>query len=413
MTIAKLPDVVSAAATSSPYYRELFEGIDLQLCPLANLPTTDPESYWQANSLDGGTVASGALTDGLVLRTGGSTGKPKVSYWSRGEWRGFTQAFAQMYKRTGLLTDNDRVGNLFKSGSLYGGLLLTHDSLQVEDAPACVELPIEMDTPMDEIVGIITELRPNVLMGFPSLIVALLSHAESLGVADIELSRVLVGGESMWPGQKAYIEQMTGAKVVPSGYASTDAGMLGYADFESQIDEYHTFDGQVILEIVNDRGQLVDGIGERGILLATSISKTTMPIIRYPVGDIASWVDTAEIPDRQFKLHGRTRAKKVTVDSPFEANIVRRLVHGLPDTNSVTGLQLVLNDDPPTVTVRIATETQDPEVRRRLARDGVELLCSWYPALSPVEIEVDLVPSSGIDSSLTSAKALGLIDNRT
>ncbi len=412
MTELQLPDMLSRVSTTSPFYRDLFGAVDVQSVALADLPITDPQAYWDANALDGGTIATGELLDGLVLRTGGSTGEPKVSSWSRAEWRGFADAFARMYARTGLLTDGDRVANLFKSGSLYGGLLLTHDSLQSVDAPNCVELPIEMDTPMDEIVGILATLRPNVLMGFPSLIVAVLSHARTMGLPDLQFSRVLVGGESTWPGQKAYIEQVTGAQVVPSGYASTDAGMLGYADFDSAIDEYHVYDGQVILEIVDDEGTAINDVGTVGLLLATSLSKTTMPIIRYPVGDMASWVDPAGTADRQFKLHGRTHPKKETLDNPFEVNIVRRLVHALPDTESVTGLQLILKDDRPQVTIRIATETDEAPVHSRLTRDAVDLLRSWYQTFGPDDVTVDLVRSSEIDSSLTSAKALGLIDTR-
>lgn len=412
MTELTLAALLSQVSQESSFYRHLFASVDVAAIALADLPVTDPQEYWEANAFDGGTVATDELLDGLVLRTGGSTGEPKVSMWSRDEWRGFADAFARMYARTGLLADGDQVANLFKSGSLYGGLLLTHDSLQSTEAPNCIELPIEMDTPMDEIVGILATLRPNVLMGFPSLIVAVLSHARTLGLPDLQFARVLVGGESMWPGQKAYIEQVTGARVVPSGYASTDAGMLGYADFDSAIDEYHVYDGQVILEIVDDQGGLIDDVGTVGLLLATSLSKTTMPIVRYPVGDVASWVDPAGTANRRFKLHGRTHPKKVTRDSPFEVNIVRRLIHALPDTESVTGLQLILNDQGPAVTIRIATETDDASIHDRLARDADERLRSWYPTFGPDDVTVDLVRSCDIDSSLTSAKALGLIDNR-
>ena len=43
-----------------------------------------------------------------------------------------------------------------------------------------------------------------------------------------------------------------------------------------------------------------------GLLLVTSLSRRLMPLLRYPVGDRACWVEPTATPRRKFALRGRS-----------------------------------------------------------------------------------------------------------
>jgi len=71
--------------------------------------------------------------------------------------------------------------------------------------------------------------------------------------------------------------------------------------------EHRTFGSDTILELVDEetRKPIVE-TGREGLLIATDLGRSLMPIIRYPVGDRGLWLEPAGMPDRKFLLMGRS-----------------------------------------------------------------------------------------------------------
>lgn len=81
-----------------------------------------------------------------------------------------------------------------------------------------------------------------------------------------------------------------------AGYASVDAGVIGYQCEFSGVGEHHLFSDFVDLDIVNDEG------------IVTSLVRNTMPIENYRTGDKIQWVEgecKCGRKDKRFKLMGR------------------------------------------------------------------------------------------------------------
>lgn len=71
----ELIQLVRFARNHSPFYRELYKGLDLDLpvnqLTCKALPVVDHASYWLSNSLLDSRVITAPQTDGIILRTGG------------------------------------------------------------------------------------------------------------------------------------------------------------------------------------------------------------------------------------------------------------------------------------------------------------------------------------------------------
>jgi len=88
------------------------------------------------------------------------------------------------------------------------------------------------------------------------------------------------------------------------GYASVDGGHLGYFDCNRCSNfEHMPFKNSSIVEIIDpETSEPITELGKPGLLIYTNLTRKLMPIIRYPVGDMACWVDR----DGRFKLKGRS-----------------------------------------------------------------------------------------------------------
>jgi len=126
-------------------------------------------------------------------------------------------------------------------------------------------------------------------------------------------------------------------------------------------------------------GEPITAIGVPGRLVVTNLFRTLMPIIRYPVGDRAEWVD----PELQrFRLVGRSieGARVGTVAMPTE-DIRAVLIAADPD-QLITGMQLVQRrwDGRDGLILRLACAQEPPaEVTARLI-DAVYAARPLYPA---------------------------------
>lgn len=405
-----LREALARVAEHSDFYRDLWSGVDLSTCALSDLPIVGHDAFWNAMTVDGAAAVIGdPLSNGLVLGTGGTSGAPKVSYWELDEWRSMTDSFAQACRWTGRFEPGTKVANLFKAGGLYGSMFLMHDALRSAVGLNCVEFPVGADGTLDETVQLLASLDVDVLAGAPTVVMSILSRARSLGL-DLNFSTALVGGESTWPGQRRFLEEVCGATVIFPFYASTDAATLGFADASAKIDHYRTFDGEVILEIVDDAGHVIDVPGKVGTLLATSLCKFKMPVVRYPVGDLAEWVDGPGIPHREFRLAGRSFSRTGGAAESFDINSVRRIIYGIRDTNVVTGMQVILTDDGPRI--RIATEVSSDPERERIAEDVLQILASPAFGLGKGAPSLEFVKTYEITANARSLKSLGVIDER-
>lgn len=291
-------DLILLAKEKSPFYKELYSSISSDQFRLENLPVINQEKFWQANEFKNNQLLTGPIEDGVVFKSGGTTGKPKFSVYTKEEWQLFTRLFGEGMDHC-CLKKGDRVGNLFYSGDLYASFLFITKSLENAETQV-TQFPMTGGMKLEDMIKAIEEYGINVLAGVPTSFIAMAEILNRKGKT-LDLDRVLYGGESLFPEQEKILKMVfPKADFMSVGYASVDGGHLGFIDSSCSRGEHKVFPGTV-MEILDDFEKPITKIGEVGKLTYTNLCRTLMPIIRYPVGDMGCWVSKGK-----FKLLGRS-----------------------------------------------------------------------------------------------------------
>lgn len=109
----------------------------------------------------------------------------------------------------------------------------------------------------------------------------------------------------MFSSQKELIREVSGEIQISSvGHASVDGGQLGYLDQDCDSGDHKSFCHSTILEILDPISfEPVKNDGIPGKLCITNLTRKVMPMIRYPVGDLAEWKDYKQ---KIYTLKGRS-----------------------------------------------------------------------------------------------------------
>ena len=291
-------ELVRFAALHSPYYKDLYQGKDLN--DWDGIPILSQEDFWHHNTLSDNKVLTSAA-EGIIFRSGGTTGNPKFSVFTMQEWQAFTSEFARAMDCAGF-HDGDRVANLFYAGDLYASFLFINKSLE-NMKTKIVSLPIAGHIGAEGILSCLNDYGASAICGVPTTLMNLRAHAKS---PLTHIKKVFYGGESLFEDQiHALKELFPCASFSSVGYASVDGGHLGMAHADDERAVHRTFTPTSWMEIIDeDTGEVIKSAGKSGKLVYTNLIRSLMPIIRYPVGDSACWLE-GHVGER-FLLQGRT-----------------------------------------------------------------------------------------------------------
>lgn len=356
-----LAELVRVARTHSPFYRELYADLAPGPVRLSDLPLIDQTAFWDANSSQENRLLTGPLRDGIVFKSGGTSGKPKFSVFSRDEWISFCEAFGRGMSANGL-QPGEKVANIFYGGELYASFLFITQS--IEHAPTgAIVYPIMGTTPPATILHVLAEHAIDVLAGVPSSLIQLACQADREQRTDFSVKKILFGGEPFYPDQRAFVEKVfPGVSVRSVGYASVDAGLLGYADPSCGPDEHRAFGAETIFEIVDEEtGLAIDAVGVPGKVYVTELTRRLMPIIRYPAGDLAEWVDPPGVLDRKFRILGRSEEGARIGPMTLYLEDVRQILASFAEPLGLIDFQVLVThaDQRDRLTLRLAVRSPE------------------------------------------------------
>jgi phenylacetate-CoA ligase len=412
-------ELIGFVRDQSPFYKKLYSGLP-ETAELTDLPVLSLEEYWKANGLKNNSVLTGPMTDGVVFKSGGTTGNPKFSVFSKEEWKDFTESFGRGIVAGGLDV-GDRVVNLFYVGQLYGSFLFINKS--IEEAPLGVlQLPVAGSTDFSEIVSTIEEFQANALAGVPSTIMNLAEYVAEKAPHRLSVKKIFFGGEPVYGDQRErLLEVFPGVKILSIGYASTDAGLLGYADRECKPGEHRAFDQETVLEILDEQTHKpIEGTGLEGLLVVTNLARTLMPIVRYPAGDRGMWLERKGTPHRKFMLMGRSEeAARIGLIKLYVQD-VRDVINLFRAELGIIDFQLVVihQDLLDGLIVRIAASA-DAEKLRDHAQKVVEEIHRVRPLYEEFvrdnkvhPIEIQWIKMSELETNSRTGKLRRVIDRR-
>ncbi|WP_456021408.1 phenylacetate--CoA ligase family protein [Pseudomonas protegens] len=298
------------AREHSKYYAGHWQHVAPQITTLDELPLTDPQQYWASSEhLEQWPVLTSTVERALVFKTGGTTSAGKLSVYTRDEWQALVRDFG--LHLASQLNPGDRVANLFFVGDLYASFIFIHDALAHETA-GIIEYPFTGDVDLAVLADSIRVHRINVLAGVPAQLLTFASVLERQGLTLAEVETVLYGGESLFTGQLQILRRVfPNARIASIGYASVDAGFIGATSRDCALGEHRMLASHSMLEIIDEHtGEVIEECNRTGRLLITNLTRRLMPLIRYPVGDLACWREPAEASMRKFALMGRSMSSQ-------------------------------------------------------------------------------------------------------
>lgn len=360
MSAHQLPDLIRFARHNSPFYRDLYASLPPDADRLTDLPVVDQQEFWSANGLRGNRVLTGPLSEATVYKTGGTTGAPKFSVYTRDEWRTFVSAFGHGLVDAGVRPGH-RVADLFYAGELYASFLFILDSLAhcpVDN----VRLPIGGAAPLESTVGTLRDFSAQVVAGTPTTLCRLAEHLIATGPRLEAVELVLFGGEALFADQRRLLAlAFPNAEARSVGYASVDAGLLGRPVPGADARVHRAFTPYSVVEILDDAtGEPITEPGRAGRVVVTSLFRRLMPIIRYPAGDRAEWTDTGA---GHFRILGRAEEGVRVGPVSLHAQDAQDAVAGADTAGRIVGMQLVVRrwDGRDGLVLRLATAPGDDD----------------------------------------------------
>ncbi|MNX30637.1 Phenylacetate-coenzyme A ligase [compost metagenome] len=301
----KLLTLLELAQSGSPFYRNRLSAINIDDPDiLSAIPILTKEDLVENSPPESEALLTGPLEAAYLFRSGGTTGAPKFSPFAVSEFKQWVSIFQRTYGAAGL-TPQDRVANLFVSGSLYASFVFIN---RMVEEMGCLNLPFTSSATPETVSAQVERFDINVLMGIPSWLLEVVSAFSPEAAAKV--TKVFYGGENLYPEEREWLhERLPNLQVIASGgYAAVDAGMMAYQCSASQGGVHHVHADHVILELIDPETLQPVAPGDVGVILITTLDRHLMPLIRYRIGDVGRWVP-GECPcGRQmprFELLGR------------------------------------------------------------------------------------------------------------
>jgi phenylacetate-CoA ligase len=253
----------------------------------------------------------------LVFETTGTSGGPKRVYFSYEELE-FTARYeaAAMYENG--VRPGDRVLCAFDAGYWISSWVTFFACKRLGVFCSAVGKPHPRN-----VYSRMREYRYNVIGADPTWLVSLSEIAEQEGAFPVKL--IFAAGDRMTDMYRDYVQRVWRCPVV-LGYGSTEqGGGVGMECLRREglhLDEYNFY-----FEILEPDG---DGYGE---LVVTTLSRRTMPLIRYRVRDVTRWIEEpcpcGATIRRIARIRGRRDEMVVMGAGNMYPEIFERVLHGV------------------------------------------------------------------------------------
>lgn len=246
---------------------------------------------------------------GFLYASGGTTGNPKFSFYSNEEFDQTAKILSEGFFQNGL-TPGKRVGNLFAAGNLWSSFNAIQIALGKLDV---IQLPFGAINDISLFSLVAKKFPMDAVFGLPSLLVDLAKETEG-----VKIPQVFYAGEPMSKAYQNVLRQCWGVeKFSSAGYASVDAGPIGYQDPKGEIGDHILFSDYIDLVIKEDQGYV------------TSKIKSKEAVIDYPTGDRIEILPAQADGKTRFRLLGRADQKINIWSTRFELIEVEKILTDL------------------------------------------------------------------------------------
>lgn len=401
IAMAKRDRLVEGRARQAPYYRRAWpEGAPFEALPLL------AKAQLLAETPPGGTgLFTREPVEGHWLRSGGSTGDPKLSIYTYEDYEADMARAARGAFAAGL-RPGDKVANVFFAGDLYGSFLSINRTLELL---RCNSFPFTQAAPVENVVAALKLFGIDTVAGLSNNVQAVLSAAAAEGLT---VRRAFYAGEPFPQAERDRWREALGLETVRSiGYGAVDAGPMGYQCAFCTGDTHHLHDDHVWLEILDPDTGVPVPEGVTGEIVVTNLNRKLMPLVRYRIGDLARWEEgpcPCGAPGRRFTLLGRAESLLRIGAVRLDAGAIAGLLTAFAELRHTPQLHLSPAAEL-TIRVELAAGTAIPDALQP-ALDAA--LAASVPALEALAWKTELRPAGGLERVGRTGKIVALLDER-
>lgn len=277
----KLSYILTYARENCLYYRKAWKNTAVkELSDLEKLPFCDHTMLQGRRSANFLAVPKEKIQQ--IYCSGGTSGNPKVFYFSEKDWHNTIHYRARCGNCRGIRSE-DIVGIVLPYGIWSAGQSsqAAHELLRALVIPAGI-----FWKGMQNTFDILKRLSATVMITTPSIALIMAKKLESEGydVSDNNLRLIGTTGEDVLPGLRKEIEQKWGAEI-SAMYAATEAVIGVECKYHNG---YHVWADDLLIEVVDEQGARVKE-GQKGSLVITKLFGEAIPLIRYKLGDKVSF----------------------------------------------------------------------------------------------------------------------------
>jgi phenylacetate-CoA ligase len=286
-----------------PLYRgRLPAGRLTSLDQVAELPFTVKEDFRDAYPF--GLFAAPLEQVVRVHMSSGTTGRPVVTGYTRGDLDRWGECMERVYRAAGV-TAGDVVQNAYGYGLFTGGLGFHLGAERL----GCAVVPTSTGVTQRQVM-LLRDLGTTVLTCTPSYALVLAEAIALEGApGELRLRAGFFGAEPWTDGMRAEIERGLGLEAFDI-YGLTELGGPGVAVECRRHDGLHVFEDHYFPEVVDPETGRPLPAGRAGELVLTALRREASPVIRYRTRDRTVLVDEpcpCGSPFRRMrKIHGRT-----------------------------------------------------------------------------------------------------------
>ncbi len=370
LQLRQLPTSLSWAARS-PFYRSRFASATppSTLDDLDGVPLTSKQDL--RDNYPFGLLAVDRERLATYHESSGTAGTPTASYYTAQDWVDLVERFAR--KTIGILPTD-----MFLVRTPYALLLTGHLAHAAGRRCGATVVPGDnrsLATPYSRVVRVLRDLRVTITWSVPTECLLWAAAAWAAGLdpqADFPALRGLfVGGEPLSIPRRRRISQLWGVPVVEE-YGSTETGSLAG---ECPAGRLHLWADRVVFEVyVPETGRLsTEGRGE---LVATTLYREAMPLVRYNLQDTVE-LDYSDcdcgwqLPT--VRVLGRAALGYPVGGIPVTEHRLEEIVFGLPDRYGVLFWRARAQEHVLTVQIEVAEQHRDAAVAALTARIGEQL----------------------------------------
>lgn len=307
LQLARLKETVSRAYEKVPHYRRAFDDVGVhpddlkQLSDISKFPFTTKQHL--RDNYPFGMLAVPMDDIIRIHASSGTTGKPTVVAYTRGDIQIWSQLMARSIRAAGGRS-TDKIQVAYGYGLFTGGLGAHYGG---EYLGAAV-IPVSGGM-TERQVQIICDFQPEIIMVTPSYMLAIADEFDRQGIKASACSlRIGIFGAEPWTeSMRSEIESRMGLQALDIYGLSEIMGPGVAQECIETKDGLTIWEDHFYPEIIDPNSGVPVADGEPGELVFTTLTKEGMPLIRYRTRDLTRLLPgTARTMRRMERVKGRS-----------------------------------------------------------------------------------------------------------